>query len=277
MLERITPLVLTYNEAPNIGRTLGRLTWARDIVVVDSYSDDETVSLVSKFPQARVVRREFDSLEGQWNYALEHTGISTEWVLALDADYVLTPAFVEELGRLRPAGDVNGYRAAFKYCVYGRPLRGSAYPPVTVLYRRAHARYRQDGHAHRVVVSGRVEPLRESVLHDDRKSVARWLHSQGIYQRQELDKLEAADRSRLGWPDRVRRRGVFAPFLALFYCLFIRRGILDGKAGLFYAYQRMLAETILSTYLLDRELERSAAGRGPEAESAAPPAGVESV
>ena len=277
MLEQITPLVLTYNEAPNIVRTLGRLTWARDIVVVDSYSDDETISLVSKFPQARVVRRKFDSLESQWNYALEHTGISTEWVLALDADYVLTPAFVEEVGRLRPADDVSGYRAAFKYCVYGQPLRGSAYPPVTVLYRRDRAHYRQDGHAHRVVVSGRVEPLRESVLHDDRKSPARWLHSQSIYQRQELDKLGAADQSQLGWPDRIRRRGVFAPFLALFYCLFIRRGILDGKAGLLYAYQRMLAETILSTYLLDRELRRAEAGRGPEAEAAAAPAGVESV
>lgn len=45
MMEQITPLILTCNEAPNIGRTLERLTWARDIVVVDSFSNDETVEI----------------------------------------------------------------------------------------------------------------------------------------------------------------------------------------------------------------------------------------
>ena len=49
MLDQITPLILTYNEAPNIGRTLEQLTWARDIVVVDSFSTDDTVEIASSF------------------------------------------------------------------------------------------------------------------------------------------------------------------------------------------------------------------------------------
>ena len=51
MLDQITPLILTYNEAPNIGRTLAALAWARDIVVVDSFSDDETLEIASSFSQ----------------------------------------------------------------------------------------------------------------------------------------------------------------------------------------------------------------------------------
>ena len=45
MLDQITPLILTYNEAPNIARSLGALSWAQDIVVVDSFSDDNTVEI----------------------------------------------------------------------------------------------------------------------------------------------------------------------------------------------------------------------------------------
>src|SRR5260221_13295920 len=100
MLDQITPIILTYNEAPNIGRTLERVAWARDIVVVDSFSDDETLEIVSSFSQARVFQRRFDNFAAQWNFALKETGIATERVLVMDADFVLTPALIVELGSL---------------------------------------------------------------------------------------------------------------------------------------------------------------------------------
>ena len=55
MLNEITPVLLTFNEAANIGRTLSCLTWAKDIVIVDSGSTDETISIVARFPQVRVL------------------------------------------------------------------------------------------------------------------------------------------------------------------------------------------------------------------------------
>src|SRR5436309_6848667 len=113
MLEQITPLILTYNEAPNIGRSLGSLSWARDIVVVDSFSSDGTLEIVSRFPQARVFQRKFDCLENQWNYGLKETGIDSEWILALDADYILTPSLLEEIKILNPISDISGYRVNF--------------------------------------------------------------------------------------------------------------------------------------------------------------------
>ena len=266
MIERITPLILTYNEAPNIERALKSLAWARDIVVVDSYSDDETLSLVAKFPHARVFRRRFDCLENQWNYALEHTCISTEWILALDADYITTPALIEEISRLRPGPDVNGFRANFRYCIYGEPLRNSAYPPVVVLYRRKHARYRQDGHAHRVVVGGRIERLREPMLHDDRKALTRWVNSQNTYMQQEVEKLLKPEGRSLALPDRIRGTKFLAPFLVFLLCMIVKRGLLDGKKGLYYALQRMLAETLLAIYLLDHDLTSKQAPQESSAE-----------
>ena len=251
MLEQITPLILTYNEAPNIGRTLERLTWARDIVVVDSFSTDDTIEIASSFPQVRVFQRAFDCLRNQWEFGLRETGISTPWVLALDADYIVTSDAVAELDCLVPDASIVAYRASFVYCINGKKLHSGIYPPVTVLFRREAASYIQDGHAQRVVIDGRIEELRTPLLHDDRKPLSRWLHSQSLYAEQEAAKLMTTSREDLNLADRLRLCFVIAPAAALFYCLIIRLGIFDGWRGFYYAFQRSLAELMLSLYLLD--------------------------
>lgn len=260
MLEQVTPLILTYNEAPNIGRTLEQLRWARDIVVVDSGSRDETRHIVSRFPQARIFEREFDNFANQCNFGLGETGIATEWVLSLDADYVLTDELVQEIGELDPEEDLVGLRSKFVYCIYGRRLRCGVYPPVTVLFRKSKGIYRQDGHAHRVVLDGRVENLRSGVLHDDRKSLSHWFEAQARYTKLEASKLLASDPESLSWTDRIRRWRIVAPPAMLLYCLIIRGGILDGWAGFYYAFQRALAELMLSLYLIDQDLRISSSG-----------------
>src|SRR6266545_5256332 len=107
MLDQITPVILTYNEAPNLERTMRQLTWAGDIVVVDSFSDDATTRIASSYPQARIAQRVFDSHRDQWNFGLNETAIKTPWVLALDADYVLTDELISELGSLNPESSVK--------------------------------------------------------------------------------------------------------------------------------------------------------------------------
>jgi len=254
MLEHITPVILTYNEAPNIGRVLEKLSWAKDIVVVDSFSSDNTLEIIRRFRQARVFQRDFDGHAAQWNFALQETGVNTEWVLALDADYIPTDEFIEELRGLNP-GAAAGFRARFAYCVFGRRLRGSIYPPVTVLYRRMQASYSQDGHTQRVSVAGSVMDLKGTLMHDDRKPLGRWLRSQQRYMRLEAEKISEAAWRDIGWADRLRKMRLPAPFVMLFYCMFIKGALLDGLPGIYYALQRMTAEAVLSLYLIKKDLE----------------------
>jgi glycosyltransferase involved in cell wall biosynthesis len=254
MQDNITPLILTYNEAPNIGRTLEQLRWARDIVVVDSFSDDETLEIVSSFSHVRAYQREFDSHELQWNFGLKETGINSEWVLGLDADYVLTDEFVAEVEALSPAPDIKGYRAKFLYCINGKRLRSGIYPPHPVLYRRSDAFYLQDGHTQKLALTGRIENLSSPILHDDRKSLSSWFHAQSRYTQLEANKLLNSEPATLSWTDRVRRWRIVAPPAMLFYCLIIRGGLLDGWAGFYYAFQRSLAELMLSLHLLEHDL-----------------------
>ena len=254
MIDRITPVILTFNESPNIARTLGKLTWAGDLVVVDSHSSDDTLERARTFPAVRVYQRRFDRHAAQWTYAVTETEIKTDWVLALDADYLLSDELIDELRTLQPGPDVAGYRASFVYCVYGRRLRGSLYPPVTVLYRRDRARYVQDGHTQRVQIDGTVVDLKSPILHDDRKPPASRLASQNRYMKLEAELIHATPWGQLRWPDRIRKLRVAAPLFVLLYCLVLKGGLLDGRAGWFYAFQRLISETTLSLQLLRRDL-----------------------
>ncbi len=254
MLKNITPLILTYNEAPNIGRTLEKLRWARDIVIVDSFSQDETLKIASRFPQVRVFQRKFDSHIHQWNFALKETGIQTEWVLALDADYVLSDVFVEELKQLNP-NEVQAYQAGFIYCIDGRPLRATLYPPVTVLYRREKASYIQDGHTQRISIPGKIENLNSPIFHDDRKPFRHWLTAQDRYMKLEVQKLKNLQNQKLSFFDHIRKLRIVAPFAVLLYCLFAKGLILEGWPGIYYSFQRMLAELILSLHLIEGDFK----------------------
>lgn len=246
MLDQTTPLILTYNEAPNIARTLSSLNWAKDIVVVDSFSDDDTLKIAASFPRVRVFQRQFDCHRNQWEFGLKKTEISTPWVLALDADYLVSKELVAELEQLQPDIQTLGYRAKFVYCIKGKQLRSGIYPPVTVLYRRDVASYIQDGHTQRVALDGPVENLRSPMLHDDRKSLSHWFKSQARYTELEAQKLRAANPADLDLADRLRRWRIVIPPAMLVYCLVVRGGILDGWAGFYYAFQRATAEVMLS-------------------------------
>ena len=248
-LDQISVLVLTHNEAVNIGRTLSALRRLGEVVVLDSGSTDETAAIVARFENARLVRRRFDGHAAQWNFGLTACGIERPWVLALDADYVLRQETVEEIAALAPEADVGGYRTSFAYCVGGRRLRGSLYPPVVVLYRRQRARYVQAGHTQRVMVDGRIEMLRGTIDHDDRKPRARWRAAQQRYAVLEAGHLTRLSWGEMRWSDRVRRLGWPAPLLVLSHVLVGKGCLLDGRAGFAYAWQRAVAEAMIAREL----------------------------
>lgn len=255
MFEKITPLILTFNEAPNIGRTLDPLRWAKDIVIVDSGSTDGTKDILAKYSNVRMFERAFTTHAEQWNFGLDQTGIRTDWVLALDADYVLSSALVEEMGSIVESDGVAGYQTSFEYCVNGRPLRGAVYPPVVTLFRKSNSHYVQDGHTQRLQTAGNIEAFSERIFHDDRKPLSQWLAAQARYMKLEAEKLSSAPSEDLGPADRLRKMIVVAPIVILLFCLFVRGNILDGWPGIFYALQRTTAESILSLFLLQRKLK----------------------
>ena len=247
----LSVLLITYNEEANIGRTLSSLSWVSSIVVVDSGSTDATLQILSGFPGVRLLHRSFDNFANQCNFGLGQ--VDSRWILSIDADYVITPALASHIQRsiAKGANDIEAFSIPFRYCVAGKPLRGTILPPRLALLRRGCGRYINDGHAHKLVVSGRTKMLLEPILHDDRKSLDRWLSAQQGYLRLEANKLSQTPFSQLSSVDRLRKYSPLAPFAIFFVCLVCKRGLLDGWRGWFYAFQRMYAEILLKLLLLD--------------------------
>src|SRR5438105_3859290 len=290
----LTALVLTYNEQENIRRNLEALVWVPKVIIVDSFSNDQTIEIARSFSNVQVVQRVFDTHANQWNAGLDR--IETEWALTLDADYVLTAKLQEEIKKLEPASDIALYWGEFDYCILGRPLRASVYPPRVVLFRTKRARYVDEGHTQQLRVKGKLAKFKGKIWHDDRKPLSRWFQSQGRYAELEATYLlgasasgygatgkgeelrtrhgesvqgrteskergahstssgPAAGRVELSRVDRMRKWIVVAPLAMPIYLLFVRGLIFDGWNGWYYAFQRTVAEMMLAIRLLEQKL-----------------------
>ncbi len=264
-LSSITPVVLTWNEEPNLRRCLDGLGWADRVVVVDSGSTDNTLAICSEYTNVRVNLRAFDNHTHQWNHGVALA--ETDWILSLDADYVLNGDFVRELESIAPATKHSAWFAPFRFLISGHPLRGSLYPPRAVLFNRIHCRYHPDGHTQLLHVDGSVGILKSRIDHDDRKPLSRWFESQRKYAVLEAEKL-LADDAPGGMADRLRRMIWPAAPAAFVYTLLVKGVILDGWPGWFYVFQRTFAELMLSLVLLEKRLERRD-DDGPKRSSAA--------
>ena len=252
----VSALILTYNEEDNIERVLDKLRWLESVVVLDSYSTDATVEIVRRFSNTEVHFREFDTHSGQWNYGLSL--IKSRWVLTLDADYVLTPDFIEETrGLIRPDADnglTTAYFAKFKFLVFGKALRRNNTTPRPVLFRKERGSYYDDGHTQRLRIEGNSGNFRAYILHDDRKPLSRWLYNLNNYSIKETDKLlgsNCSDDNSLVL--RIRKTKVFAPFLVFFYCLIVNGSFLDGWRGWHYTIQRTLVEMLFALRLIEED------------------------
>jgi glycosyltransferase involved in cell wall biosynthesis len=244
----VTPVVTTRDEAANIERSLRGLAWAREVIVIDNFSEDDTPRIASSFPNVRVIQRIFDNLATQWAFACAQS--KTEWVLTLDADYIVPDDLAREIDALEPSDDAGAYEASFTYVSRGRPLRGSLYPPRAVLLRRGRYEFAMDGHTQRVNVTGVIRPLQHRALHDDRKPMKRFIARQRRYMRDEATKLRATPFGTLPFSGKIRKLRVVAPFAVVVQTLFVKRLVLDGWPGIHYAIERFIAECILSRELL---------------------------
>lgn len=272
----ISVVVLARDEAPNIERCLASVAWSDDVLVVDSGSTDGTQELAAK-AGARVMHRKWDDFAGQRNHALDHGGLRHRWVLHLDADEVVTPALRDEMVAIaRSGGGLPGYRVASRLMFMDGWLKHSGmYPTYQVRFgTRDGLRFRMVGHGQRETLGpGEVGTLRGDLIHYNfSKGIDDWLARHERYARAEAEEAlrEGAKRR---WSelftiaDPVERRRAMKdlaqrlpmrPLARFIYVYFIRRGFLDGRAGLRYAmllasYQRAIDRNIAGMRSRERE------------------------
>jgi glycosyltransferase involved in cell wall biosynthesis len=249
----VTPVILTYNEEPNIRRTLDSLRWAERVVVLDSGSTDATESIVRLFPNADWRVRPFDCHREQWEYGIRHTEISSPFVLALDADMAVPAAVVEEMRSVFLRGSFTGGITPFRFHVLGHALAGSIYPAQLRVFRHDQVEVSQSGHTQEFSIKGEVYRFRSPLIHDDRKSLERWVASQLAYSVLEERRIISGNGRR--WRDRLRKWGLMPPIAgALAYLR--AGGPWKGAAAARYAYERAAFECLLAIRLMSARLEK---------------------
>jgi glycosyltransferase involved in cell wall biosynthesis len=223
----ISVLLPTYNCAATVRATLESVTWADEILVVDSYSTDGTLDICREYG-ARIVQHEYINSAKQKNWALPQS--RHEWVLQIDSDEVVTPELRAEIERAvaTAAADVQAFRMPRRNLVLGRWVRhGGVYPDYqTRLMRRNSARWQErEVHAH-VTVAGKTQTLRHDLIHSDILRLCKPLGNLDRYTRYEADELKK-NGQRFRWHHLLLRPG--GAFLYRYLWL---QGFRDGWRGL---------------------------------------------
>lgn len=161
----VTATVITFNEAANIEAALASLSWADEIIVVDSESTDDTVAIARAFTD-KVIVRPWPGYIEQKNFAAAQA--THDWIFSLDADERVTPALSGEIKALLERGPrAAGYRVPRVTFHLGRWMRSTDwYPDYQLrLYDRRRARWSGRYVHESVKADGPVEDLRGELQH----------------------------------------------------------------------------------------------------------------
>lgn len=278
---KVSVLLLTFNEAQNLPAILDHLAWCDDIVSVDSGSTDSSIALLEAHG-VRILHRPFDNFAQQRNYGLEHGALKHEWVLHLDADEIVTPAFLDALAALEPGPAFEAYNVPSKTIFFGRWLRHAGmYPTYQVrLGHRERLRFVQVGHGQREALPPeRVGVFPEPYLHYSfSHGLVPWLHKHVRYARDEAEEMvrpavsDAATAGEASGGATGRRRRMkrlagrlplpLRPLLRFLYVYVLRGGFRDGQAGFRYAFMLAVYEGMIAVAGFERLMPRGPNGAG---------------
>ena len=252
----VSVLVPIKNEAGNLPRALASVTWADEVIVVDSHSTDGSIEIAER-AGAQVAQFEFN---GTWpkkkNWALENLPLRNDWVFILDADEALPPEARDEFASaIRDAGKIVGYWINRHFVFLGRKLKHAYYPNWNLrLFRRSLGRYEKltnvetssgDNEVHEhVVVNGPTGRLRCEMDHYAFPSVEVFVEKHNRYSNWEA-RVAVDGESGGGISDAhvdrrrrlksVMQRLPFRPLLRFLYVYVWQKGFLDGRHGYYFA------------------------------------------
>lgn len=183
-MTHLTAIIITYNEAEHITACIEHARFADAILVFDSFSTDDTVTL-ARAAGADVVQHAFSDFPSQRNAALDAVAHTTDWVLFIDADERVTPELAEEIRQmLINTGTHAGYRIPRHNYLFGKLTLGAGWYPdyQTRLLKVGVAHYDPARRVHEVVVlDGDEGTLQNHLVHYNYADIAQFRRKQRQY------------------------------------------------------------------------------------------------
>lgn len=268
----ISVIILTFNEAENIGPCLSTVDWADDAIVVDSGSTDETMQRAKRArANVRIFTHPFGNFGAQRNWALDETAPKHEWVLFLDADERCNAGCAAAIREaVTSPRDHVGFYLTYRNFFLDRWIKHcTLYPTWQLrLLKLGAVRFQKEGHGQREVAEGQLGYVREPYDHYGfSKGVAHWIERHNRYSSDEvelvhrlrkeplriLELLNGGSVARRRWLKRIGARVWCRPLVRFLYVYFLRRGFLDGRAGLVYCALRLAHDIHMGSKLAEAE------------------------
>jgi glycosyltransferase involved in cell wall biosynthesis len=240
--------IISRNEEDHIARAIESVTWADEILVVDSGSTDRTVEIAEKLG-ARVISRHWPGYGQQKNYAQQQA--KHDWILNIDADESVPPELAREI-QTRIASGASGFRMPRKTFYLGRWIRfGGWYPNYLVrLADRRKASWSEPSVHEELKVQGSVETLSCALYHDAFPSIREQVLTNLRYAELGAANLKAAGRRPSLW------KLVFKPIGKFFETFVLKRGFMDGAPGFIISVNAAHSMFMKYAFLLEPRLRK---------------------
>ncbi len=228
-MPKLSVAIITYNEEPNIRRTLESVAWADEIVVVDSGSTDGTAAICREYTD-NVIQQDWLGFARQKNLAIDRT--SGDWVLSIDADEPVESELADEIKTIIASPDaLDGYHIPRKTFFLGKQVRyGGWYPDYNLrLFRKGKGQFEERAVHEAINVRGATGRTRHALLHYAYPDLASYMSSINKYS--SLAVTVMGEKGISGFKAGFFNM-MFRPVFAFVLKYFFRLGFLDGKHGL---------------------------------------------
>ena len=234
-MAKISVYIIAYNEADKIAAAVNSVSWADEVVVVDSHSSDHTAMIASELG-ARVVQLDFEGFGKLRNDAMatcEH-----DWVFSLDADERCSDAAADEIRRIINSPDAcDAYYVPRKNWFMGRWIKHCGWYPdyrQPQLFRQGSLMFDSGDEVHEAYeVHGSIGYMQQAIWQLPFKDLEQVLHKANRYSTLGVDRLQRkgvqASMSKALW------RGLWS-FIRIYI---LKRGFLDGWPGFVIAFSNL--------------------------------------
>lgn len=274
----ITAIILTKNEEVNIERCIKNvLPYVNRVVVVDSGSTDNTLEIAKKLGADIYIHEPFVHYAKQFNWAIDNTNITTQWIYRIDADEIITKELGEEMVEAcyrHRNDDVNGLVMKFKIYFMGKFLtHGGMYPFYNLtVFKKGKGRYEDRSFGEHIVLSeGKTIDLMNDCLHYDFKDLTVWINKHNWYATREVSDYNATKLFQQvdttlyheAQKSKKLRDGLYyklpkfwrAKFY-YWYRYYFKMGFLDGEAGKVHAFlQAYWYRYLIDAKIMEQEIK----------------------
>lgn len=250
MKSKITALAITLNEEENVKQYVESLSFADEIIFVDSNSTDKTVEIAESMG-VKVIQRTFDNFSNQRNFAIEQA--KNDWIMFFDLDEIVTPKLEAEINSVTTSPtDCVAYYVKRNFHFLGKQIKYGGWQSDKAIrvFHKGYCKY--NGLVHETVAAtGKVGFLKERVNHFSYRTFDNYNNKLNLYSKLQAESLYLKNKRPNAYHFFIR------PKYRFLWQYIYRLGFLDGKEGFVLAYVHAFSvfKRYLQLWMMYRKIE----------------------